>query len=121
LPAIRNVLCLCAALALAACATYKQQTTESLLESAGFRAVAANTPERIQALNSLPSRKISRVERNGNTYFVYPDTKECRCLRVGRQEQFDRYQRLAAGAKAERLEVTGADTQSDAFKGYDPW
>lgn len=119
MPALRTALWV--ALVAVACATYKQQTTESLLASAGFRAVAANTPERIQALNSLPSRQISRVVRDGQTYFVYPDTKECRCLRVGREEQYERYKRLAAGAKAETLEVTGASTQSEAFKGYDPW
>jgi hypothetical protein len=119
LPALRNTLCL--ALVVAACATYKQQTTASLLASAGFRAVAANTPERIQALNSLPSRQISKVVRDGQTYFVYPDTKECRCLRVGREEQYERYKKLAAGAKAETLQVTGASTQNEVFKGYDPW
>ena len=119
MPAVRKALWI--ALAAAACATYKQQTTESLLASAGFRAVAANTPERINALNSLPSRQISRVVRDGQTYFVYPDTKECRCLRVGREEQYERYKKLAAGAKAETLEVTGASTQNETFKGYDPW
>ena len=105
----------------AACAVFPQQKTESLLQTAGFRIVAANTPEKIQALNSLPPNRISRVDRDGKTYFVYPDTKECRCLRVGRQEQYERYRRLASDAKAETLEVTGANTESDAFKGYDPW
>lgn len=119
MPALRTVLFV--TLVAASCAVFPQQKTENLLESAGFRVVAANTPEKIQALNSLPAHQISRVVRDGNTYFVYPDTKECRCLRVGREEQYERYRRLAAGAKADTLETTGASTQSDAFKGYDPW
>ena len=103
------------------CAFFEQQQPESLLESAGFRVVAANTPEKIQALNSLPAGKISRVDRNGTTYFVYPDPGSCRCLRVGREEQYARYQRLAASKKMGTLQVTGADASSQAFKGYDPW
>ena len=113
-----SVLAVCLALA---CAVFPQQKTTSLLTDAGFRIVAANTPDKIQALNSLPPNKISRVVRDGNTYFVYPDTKECRCLRVGREEQYERYRRLAANAKSETLETTGANTQGDTFKGYEPW
>jgi len=103
------------------CALFPQQRKENLLEAAGFRMVAANTPEKIQALNNLPAGKISRVDRDGTIYFVYPDAKECRCLRVGRQEQYDRYLRMSSNAKADTLETTGANTQSGAFKGYEPW
>ncbi|HTO52872.1 MAG TPA: hypothetical protein VMR50_05745 [Myxococcota bacterium] len=113
---------LCAlALALAGCTLFPQQKTENLLASAGFRIVAANTPEKIDALNSLPADKISRVDRNGTTFYVYADRGDCRCLRVGREEQYQRYLKLAGGAKAQTLQVTGVNTDSDNFKGYDPW
>jgi hypothetical protein len=109
------------ALAVSACAVFPQQKTENLLQSAGFRIVAANTPEKISALNSLPPNKISKVDRNGTTYYVYPDKTDCRCLRVGRDEQYQRYLRMSEDAKSKRLETTGVDTSSDVFKGYDPW
>lgn len=104
-----------------ACQTYQQNKKENLLESAGFRMVAANTPERIRALETLPAGKISRVDREGTTYYVYPDAADCRCLRVGRKEQYDRYLRMANDRNLKVLETTGADTQSEAFKGYEPW
>src|SRR5262245_54343776 len=69
------------------CQTYEQNKKENLLEAAGFRLIAANTPERIDALNNLPPGKISKVDRDGTTFYVFPDAKGCRCLRVGRQEQ----------------------------------
>jgi hypothetical protein len=117
---LRGIAVLVVALALG-CQTYQQNKKENLLETAGFRMVAANTPERINALNTLPAGKISKVDREGTTYFVFPDAKECRCLRVGRQEQYDRYVRLTTERNLGRLETTGADTQSEAFKGYEPW
>ncbi len=104
-----------------ACASIEQNKTERLLASAGFKMVAANTPEKIQALKTLPSSKIARIDREGAVYYVYPDAEGCRCLRVGRQEQYDRYLRLASDRRAGTLETTGVSTQSGTFKGYDPW
>jgi hypothetical protein len=103
------------------CAAMQSRKTENLLEAAGFRAVAANTPEKIQALKTLPAGKIARVDRNGAIYYVYPDPDECRCLRVGREEQYKRYKRMAAESKSKVLETTGADVDSGVFKGYEAW
>jgi hypothetical protein len=103
------------------CQTYQQNKRENLLEAAGFRMVAANTPERIDALNNLPAGKISRVDRDGTIFYVFPDAAGCRCLRVGKQEQYDRYRRMATERNQNVLDTTGADTQSEAFKGYEPW
>jgi hypothetical protein len=110
------VLCLCAL----GCALFPKQKA-SMLSDAGFRIVAANTPEKIQALNTLPANRVSKVDRNGETYYVYADTGDCRCLRVGREEQYQRYLRISGEAKSETLETTGANTQGDTFKGYEPW
>jgi len=112
---------ICAAVLLFGCAVFQSRDTVTLLEASGFRIVAANTQEKIQALKTLPAGKISRVDRDGTIYFVYPDAEKCRCLRVGRQEQYDRYLRMATGAKSTVLETTGADVESGAFKGYEPW
>jgi len=110
-----------AVLALLACQTIQQNKKTSLLSDSGFKIVAANTPEKIQALNDLPAGKISRIDREGTIYYVYPDTSECRCLRVGRQEQYDLYVKMAASRRENLLELNGVNTQSQSFKGYDPW
>jgi hypothetical protein len=117
---MRKVTLLALLLALA-CQTYQQNKKENILADAGFKLIAANTPERIQALNNLPPGKISKVDRDGTTYYVYPDAAGCRCLRVGREEQYQRYVKMASARNAGVLETTGADTQSEAFKGYEPW
>jgi hypothetical protein len=73
------------------CSTTK--STENLLSAAGFKMMPADTPEKVAHLNSLPSGKITRVQRNGMLYFTYPDAKN-RMLYVGHQEQYQEYQRL---------------------------
>jgi hypothetical protein len=109
---------LLAVLALA-CASVAARSPESMLEAAGFKTIAANTPERIQVLKTLPPKKVSPVDRNGETFYVYPDPDGCRCLRVGRQEQYDMYQRLVAGKQATTLDRTRTSSNENVLKGFD--
>jgi len=112
------VFALALTLALCACQTFEQRKDTTLLSSAGFRIVAANTPERIDALNNLTPEKITRLKHNGEVFYVYPDPKDCRCLRVGREDQYAMYQRLSAGKKSGILDVVNATTDSDVLRGY---
>lgn len=107
-----------AALALA-CASVKARSTESLLESAGFKSVAANTPERIQVLKTLPPKKVTPVDRNGILFYVFADPDGCRCLRVGRQEQYEMYQRLQAGKQESTLGRTRTSSNENVLQGFD--
>ena len=93
---------------------------EKMLRTAGFHVAAADTPEKINALNGLPPGRISRVGRGGQIYFVYPDRFECHCLWVGNGEQYARYQRLVADEFG--MDVEGPAAEVDAFgNGADPW
>ncbi|HXZ86525.1 MAG TPA: hypothetical protein VEI82_13665 [Myxococcota bacterium] len=105
-------------LGICSCQTFEQRKDTTLLASAGFRIVAANTPERIEALTSLTPEKITRLQHNGEVFYVYPDPKDCRCLRVGREEQYQMYERLSAGKKAGTFDVVNATTDSDVLRGY---
>ena len=123
-------LCLLAALALGCSSLEDSVATdarefgakqrEKLLRDAGFHVAAADTPEKINALNGLPPGKISRVGRGGQIYFVYPDKFECHCLWVGNGEQYARYQRLVMDEVG--MDVEGPAAEVDAFgSGADPW
>ena len=93
---------------------------EKLLRDAGFHVAAADTPEKINALNGLPPGKISRVGRGGQIFFVYPDKFECHCLWVGDGDQYARYRRLVADEFG--MDVEGPAAEVDAFgNGPDPW
>ena len=66
---------------------------ENLLSAAGFKMVPAVTPEQKAHLQTLPPDKVTMVQREGKTYFVFPDRKQ-QVLYVGQQAQYDEYQKL---------------------------
>jgi hypothetical protein len=81
----------------AGCATMRAaatRTTEEMLSAAGFHMTAADTPETLAQLESLPPRRITPWASNGLTSYVYPDLDVCKCLYVGTEAQYQEYQRL---------------------------
>ena len=66
------------------CATTKQ--TENLLSAAGFKAMPATTPQQQAHLKSLPPHKVTMVQRDGKTYYVFPDQAH-QVLYVGQDAQ----------------------------------
>jgi hypothetical protein len=81
------------AIALAGCAIVAE-TTESRLVQAGFRELPADTPAKISHLQTLPTRKFVKRNRDGKTYYVYADPEYCKCLYVGTVQQYGRYRTL---------------------------
>jgi hypothetical protein len=77
----------------AGCAT-GARTTESLLSEAGFRELSADTPEKISHLQTLPTRKFVKRNRDGQSYYVYADPEYCKCLYVGTVQQYGQYRSL---------------------------
>lgn len=102
------------ALSLAACVTEQErvQDTENLLAAAGFDAVPATTPERQQEMAGLPPNKLlSRTQGNKLVYF-YADPLVCKCLYIGDQAAYGRYQ-------SELFQRQIADEQRLAAQSYE--
>lgn len=76
----------------------KAQITEGRLAEAGFRQLSADTPEKSGHLQTLPTRKFVKRNRDGKTYYVYADPDYCKCLYVGTVQQYARYQDLVEAA-----------------------
>ena len=76
----------------AGCAQMEQK--KDLLSAAGFRVQSANTPERRESLQQLPSHELVRDELNGREVWVYADPEVCDCLYVGTSDDYQKYQRL---------------------------
>jgi hypothetical protein len=112
------------AAAVAACTAMHQFSAtqnEKLLRTAGFRVVAADTPGKIESLNTLAPGKISRVGRGGQIYYVFTDPYECRCLWVGQEPQYERYRRLEADEMVPSVELVGIEAGPDWFDDMEPW
>lgn len=72
----------------------KAERREQLLTRAGFRQIPADTPERADALERLEAGDVVPVLHNERTFYVYPDRRTCKCLYVGRSDEYDSYLKL---------------------------
>ena len=66
---------------------------EQTLLRAGFKPLPISTPQQQEQLEKLPSGKLTTLQHNGKTYYVYPDLKNHRML-VGRNREFMQYNEL---------------------------
>jgi hypothetical protein len=90
-------ICVIALLALATgCASTGQtKQTEELLYDADFKTVPARTAQQEQQLKALPRDKVTMVQRNGKTCYVFPDVAHNQ-IYVGNQKQYDNYRQIRA-------------------------
>ena len=98
------------------CATTKQ--TENLLSAAGFKAMPATTPQQQAHLKSLPPHKVTMVQRDGKTYYVFPDQAH-QVLYVGQDAQYQEYQKLRLQNQMAEEQAQAAEMNSEA--GWTAW
>ncbi|MCC6377993.1 MAG: hypothetical protein IT519_04165 [Burkholderiales bacterium] len=63
---------------------------EGLLSAAGFKTIAADTPQRKRHLESLPPDQVTAVQLTGKHYYVFPDVTKSR-LFVGTPKEYQAY------------------------------
>jgi hypothetical protein len=109
------------------CATSKdQQATqqkENLLQAAGFKAIAATTPDQQRMLKTLPADRVSALRRKGQVYFVYPVPAR-KLLYVGKNSQYLAYQQAAQLSQEDVLvkqEVQSIDRSMSSPGWEAPW
>lgn len=88
-----------ALLALSGCAMIERSDAmdnERMLAAAGFHMKFATTPAQITQTEALPQRTLTPTPGpEGKNRFVYADAKFCKCVYVGTEQEYDRYQKLA--------------------------
>jgi hypothetical protein len=105
------------ALALAACQAIENeeaQDTEQLLAAAGFHMKEATTPEQLANLQAMTQRQIVTHHQDGQLRYVYADAKDCKCVYVGNERNYDEYQKLLV-----KKEI--AQENLDASLDWDMW
>ncbi len=107
-----------ALLILAGCAT--TQHTETFLTAAGFKVVAATTPKQEQRLQTLPPGKITTVQRNGKTYYVFPDTAHNR-IYLGTPNEYQNYQQILADSKIAAQDCMSAELAAENGDDWNDW
>jgi hypothetical protein len=90
------VLAIILALGFTGCAAIRaNQThwTEQLLTAAGFKVEPVATAEELAHLRTL-KRKVVQDRRDGEMRYVYADPDVCKCLYVGDEPQYLKYQQI---------------------------
>ena len=121
---LRSRLCLTVVVSvmlLTGCAALEKQetrSTEQLLSAAGFDIKPADTPEKLANLQAMKQRKVVRREtKDGRLQFLYADAAVCRCVYVGDEQAYQRYQDLAV-----RQQIAIADQEAELDASMDtPW
>lgn len=97
----------------AGCATTKH--TETYLTAAGFKMIAVTTPKQEQKLKALPPDKITTVQRNGKTWYVFPDAAHHQ-IYLGTPNEYQNYRQIVADNKiaeqdrmSTEMDVDGGD------------
>jgi len=112
-------------MALSACATIRSHQaarTERLLAAAGFQMKLADTPDKMARLEALPQMKlVPHTRGDGQLFFLYADAKDCKCLYVGTQEAYQRYQKLEVQQKIVEDQRMTAQMNEDAALDWGMW
>jgi hypothetical protein len=99
----------------AAIRAHQTAETEQILAAAGFQVEPADTPEKLAHLQTLTPRKVVRDTRDGQPEYVYADPERCKCVYVGDEKRYQRYQELS-------LQKQLADEQLSEERTYwGPW
>ena len=98
------------------------QQTESTLSAAGFQMKPADTPERLAHLQTMRPRKIvPQTEGRQAASTSTPTRKAARCLYVGDEQAYQRYQALAIQEKLTQEKMMAAQMNEDAAMNWGLW
>ena len=86
------------------------QSKENSLVAAGFKVVVPKTAAQQQKLKALPADKVTMVQKNGKTYYVFPNAAHNQAY-VGGPNQYETYRQLRLKQKEK---VEAAEMNMDA-------
>jgi hypothetical protein len=74
----------------------RAEKLETMLAAAGFKMLAADTPQKQNQLQSLPPLKLSYYvdQKSGKILYWMADPEFCHCLYHGSEQAYQNYQRL---------------------------
>lgn len=104
------------------CSTNSQAIeTERLLAAAGFQMRLADTPDKLTRLTAQPQRTLVPHNQDGKIMYSYADAKVCKCIYVGTERAYGRYQKLALVHEDSVRRLQAAQYQEDAAMDMSTW
>jgi hypothetical protein len=102
------------------CATTKTQSREDMLIASGFKVITPKTPAQQAKLQALPNTKISQVQKDGKTYYVFPDAAHNQAY-VGGPKQYSAYEQLRVQAKMAQENLEAAQMNQMEWQTWNGW
>ena len=94
---------------------------EQILSAAGFQMKPADTPQKLEHLQTLTPQKLVPHTRDGKLYYVYADAEFCKCLFVGNEPAYQKYQQLALQQKLAQERMNAAAMNENAAMNWGMW
>ena len=118
---LTSIAAACAAF-LVSCSTTQTSTQnkESMLVASGFKTIIPKTAAQQQKLQNLPPGKVTRIQKKGKTYYIFPDPANNRAY-VGGPRQYQAYQQLRAENKLTREDLETAEMYQDSEMQWSLW
>jgi hypothetical protein len=104
----------------AGCAGNQTHNKENLLIAAGFKVIVPKTPAQQQKLQALPVDKVSLVQKDGKTYYVFPDAANNQAY-VGGPQQYQSYRQLRLANKLANDNLEAAEMNQEASMNFGAW
>ncbi|MFC1580183.1 hypothetical protein ACFL4N_04660 [Thermodesulfobacteriota bacterium] len=108
-------------LAVSGCATQRAVDREQMLSASGFHVKVADTPEKLAHLKELTQHKVVPHEKDGKTFFVYADAKNCKCVYVGDAEAYQEFSQRLEQKKMQDVDRMIAEENRDASMNWALW
>lgn len=106
---------------LAGCAVFgpspqqRAAKVEPMLAAAGFRAIPADTPDKLARLQQMkPPLRLTYSIRGGTPHYWYADPYRCQCLYLGDEARYQRYETLRVQADIAETEKATAVMEENA-------
>ena len=108
------------ALTVGCATTGSTQNKESMLVASGFKVITPKTAAQQQKLQKLPPGHVAMVNRQGKTYYIFPDAAHNQAY-VGGPKEYQAYQQLRAANKLAQENLESAEMYNDASMNWGAW
>ncbi len=106
------------------CAATQEKKTikkEQMLAAAGFHVKLADTPKKLDHLKGLPQRRVFRKELDGKVYYIYADGGSCKCLYVGTEKAYQKYQDMLEQMEMAKEDIEEGEMYRDTEMNWGLW
>jgi hypothetical protein len=108
------------ALTVGCATTSSTQNKESMLVASGFKVITPKTAAQQQKLQQLPPGKVAMINRQGRTYYIFPDAAHNQAY-VGAPKEYQAYQQLRAANNIANENLETAQMYQDAAMDWGAW